>query len=96
MSETSYTVRSAHQADAFALQRLAQLDSAEVPAAPLLIGELDGRLVAALSLSDGTVIADPFVPTVELVALLRLRSRQSAGRPHRLRLRLTPIRALAR
>jgi len=96
MLEASYTIRPAYQADAVALERLAQLDSAVLPAAPLLIGELDGRIVAALSLSDGTAIADPFVSTAELVALLRLRSRQAVERSRRAGLRLTPIRALAR
>ena len=34
------------------------------------------RTVAALSLRDGRVVADPFTPTAELVELMRLRARQ--------------------
>ena len=62
--------------DAAALERLAQLDSATLPAAPLLIGERAEHPVAALSLSDGVIVAEPFVPTADVVALLRLRANQ--------------------
>jgi hypothetical protein len=48
--------------------RLAGLDSASVPAKPLLLAEVGGELHAALSLRDGAVIADPFHHT----ALFRL------------------------
>jgi hypothetical protein len=55
------------------LVRLAALDSAaSLPPAPLLVAELDGVLGVALSLRDGSVIADPFRPTAEVVELLRL------------------------
>ena len=73
----SLTVRLATSADRPALERLAALDGAEeAPAGPVLIGSLMARPVAALSLSDGHVVADPFTPTCELVELLRLRARQ--------------------
>ena len=70
------TLRLATGADAPALERLAQLDQASTPAAPVLLGVLMARPVAALSLADGCVIADPFTPTTELIELLRLRARQ--------------------
>jgi len=70
------TVRLAAGDDAPALERLAQLDSASLPAAPLLIGERAEHPVAALSLSDGAIVADPFVPTADVVALLHLRANQ--------------------
>ena len=73
------TVRLANAADGPRLQAVAELDSAALPAAPLLVGERDGRPVAAISLSDGAVIADPFVLTADVVALLRLRARQLGG-----------------
>ena len=70
-------MRLATSADMPALERLAALDGAEeAPAAPVLIGSMMARPVAALSLSDGHVVADPFTPTCELVELLRLRARQ--------------------
>ena len=73
----SLTVRLATSADGAALERLAALDGAdEAPAAPVLIGSMMARPVAALSLSSGRVVADPFTPTCELVELLRLRARQ--------------------
>ena len=66
------TIRPAYADDQTALARLAVLDSAAgVPAAPLLLAEVDGELRAALSLADGSVIADPFFPTLHLVTLLR-------------------------
>ncbi len=69
-------VRIATAGDRSSLDRLAELDSTERPTGATLIGELQERPVAALSLSDGTVIADPFVATGDVVALLRLRARQ--------------------
>jgi hypothetical protein len=86
----SIAVRPATANDREALERLAALDSTEPPRGSTLVGELLQRLVAALSLSDGRVIADPFVATADLVALLRLRARQlGAGRPRRWRKRGT-------
>jgi hypothetical protein len=43
------TIRPATTADAAALDRLAQLDSRELPAAPHLLAESGGRLIAAVS-----------------------------------------------
>ena len=44
----------------------------------MLLGELMQRPVAALSLRDGRVIADPFTPTADVVELMRMRARQLA------------------
>jgi hypothetical protein len=74
------TVRAAGPGDAGALERLAALDERPLPQAPLLIGEVGSLTLAALSLADNSVVADPFVPTREVVALLRLRARQLRGR----------------
>ena len=84
----SIAVRPATANDREALERLAALDSTEPPRGSTLVGELLQRPVAALSLSDGQVIADPFVATTDIVALLRLRARQlGARRPRRWRKR---------
>ena len=102
-SET-LTIRMAVPADAEALRRLAQLDSAPTPApAPMLIAEVAGELRAAVPLYGGREIADPFHPTAELVALLAERTRQLAPprrrparrlqRPARVRRPATALRA---
>ena len=85
--EPHVSIRDAYVADAEALRRLAQLDSNEVPPAPLLVAEVDGRIWSAVSLSDGSVIADPFHPTAELIALLR----RHAARPYRSRRRFRTL-----
>src|SRR3954471_7706353 len=64
------TIRHAWADDAPALERLATLDSRKVPAAPVLVAELDGRLCAALSLTDGQSVADPFMATAAVLQLL--------------------------
>ncbi len=84
------TIRPASAEDAPALVALAALDSAAaVPAAPVLVAEVEGELRAAMSLWDGRAIADPFHPTADLVELLRDRIRQSRRRPARRRAELS-------
>jgi hypothetical protein len=68
------SLRAATSNDGPALVRLAALDSADVPAGPVLVAEVDGEPQAAMSLRDGRVVADPFAHTAELVSLLRLRA----------------------
>lgn len=75
-SDRSVTLRFGSPADDDALARLAAVDSAEPPAQPVLLAEVDGQLVAALALSDGTSIANPFSPTADLIDLLRTRATQ--------------------
>jgi hypothetical protein len=78
MPATEITIRPAYADDDVALRRLAALDSAPaVPTAPLLVAELDGVLRVALSLRDGAVIADPFVATSDVIALMRLHAARS-------------------
>ncbi|HEX6391472.1 MAG TPA: hypothetical protein VFZ89_18555 [Solirubrobacteraceae bacterium] len=70
------TVRSATDEDRDQVRTLAGLDSARPLSGPVLLGELDGACVAALSLNDGRVVADPFVRTTGVAALLRTRASQ--------------------
>jgi hypothetical protein len=70
-SPATIMIRPAYADDHSALHRLAAVDSAHVPAQPLLLAEVDDQLRAALSLVDGSVIADPFFPTRDVVELLR-------------------------
>ncbi len=84
-NQSHITIREATPADAGALARLAELDSAQVPAQPLLVAYSGDDLMAAASKFDGAAIANPFRPTAELVAMLRIeagvRVRQPATGP---------------
>jgi hypothetical protein len=71
----AYVIRSATDADADTLRRLAALDSQRALSGPVLIGEIDGAPAAAVSVSDERVVADPFRRTARLTPLLRMRAR---------------------
>jgi hypothetical protein len=73
---TEITIRRLDETDAAALARLAELDSAPVPQDHMLAAEAEGRLLAAMSLTDGSIISDPFSRTLEARALLELRAAQ--------------------
>jgi hypothetical protein len=64
-------LRTARADDDGDLVRLAQLDSARPLAGPALVAEENGEIVAALCLSSGRAVANPFVPSLHLVELLR-------------------------
>lgn len=78
---SSITIRRAYADDSGGLLRLAALDSAEIPDSPLLLAEVDGELRAALSLTTGAAIADPFHPTLGLLALLRTHATATTPAP---------------
>lgn len=65
--------------DASSLRHLAALDDAAPLHSPVLLALLDGVAVAAISLHDGRVVADPFRPTADIVRVLVLRARQLRG-----------------
>ena len=92
LNAQAVTVRFATDHDGPALEHLAALDSGSAPTGAALVAEVDGVLLAALLLGDGTAVADPFKPTAELVRLLELRAAQLGGtgrrRPWMPRLRL--------
>jgi hypothetical protein len=84
----SLVIRRAYPDDRAALERLATLDARPLPSEPLLVAEVDGELWAAVSLSDGGAVADPFQPSGALVDLLLARRAQLAAagaRPRGLR-----------
>jgi hypothetical protein len=64
-------LRTARADDHAELVRLAALDGARPPEGPALVAEENGAIVAALCLSTGRAVADPFVPSLHLVELLR-------------------------
>lgn len=70
------TVRWASPADAEALEILAELDEAAVPQAPRLLGFVGDELWAAVSLSTGAAISDPFRPSADVARLVSERGRQ--------------------
>lgn len=76
-------IRASGPADQVALARLAQLDGARLPVGDHLLAEEDGALRAALALEGGSVLADPFHRTADIVAMLELRAaglKPAAGR----------------
>ncbi len=62
--------------DRAALLRLAERDSSAAPGGPVLGLEIEGSLIAAVSLNTGEAIADPFSRASELRNLLELRAAQ--------------------
>jgi hypothetical protein len=64
-------LRAARDDDGADLIRLAALDGAPPLAGPALVAEENGVIVAALCLSTGRAVSDPFVPSLHLVELLR-------------------------
>jgi hypothetical protein len=72
-------IRHAADADARTLADLALLDDRAPLTGPALIAEVDGVARAALDLHDGSVAADPFVRSAEVVEMLRLRARRLQG-----------------
>jgi hypothetical protein len=65
------TLRLATDADAGAVRCLAQLETRALPPGPYLVATRDGAIEAAISLSTGDELANPFRRTAELCALLR-------------------------
>ena len=75
-AEGALLIRAASPADEPAIARLSALDEHVLPRGERLIGELGGRIVAALDVRSGDVVADPFVATTGIVELLGLRAAQ--------------------
>ena len=78
-SGSHVTVRMAREGDARTLARLAALDSAAVPVGPTLLAEVDGEAAAALPVTGGAPVADPFRSTSAAIELLELRAAQIRG-----------------
>jgi hypothetical protein len=79
-TEAALTMRPARTTDAAALLTLAALDSARPLTGERVVAEVDGRIVAAVSLRDGRAIADPFTPSAAAVDMLRVRTALPARR----------------
>lgn len=74
MTDSTLTLRLATRADEREIRRLAALDTSPIPAEPALVATENGALIAAISLADGTEVANPFVPSQAALDLLRLRA----------------------
>src|SRR5947209_12960209 len=61
--------------EAYAVRRLAYLDSRRPLRGDVLVAFVDGDALAAVSLEDGSIVSDPFRRTADVVELLRLRVR---------------------
>jgi len=91
------TIRRAYPDDVDDLARLAALDCRRLPAGELLVGEVNGAVWAALSISSGIAVADPFRPSAGIIRLLEIRAAQlhaadGAGERRSTRLRLLAAR----
>jgi hypothetical protein len=72
--EAPVALRPVREDDHAAVARLAALDSRPAPIGDVLLALVDSRPVAALSLDDGSVVADPFAPSAGAVELLQVRA----------------------
>jgi hypothetical protein len=67
--------------DGVAVGAVPALDSLHAPGGDVLAGELDGEIVAVITIREGIVVADPFRPTAAVVDLLRRRRAMHLARP---------------
>ena len=74
------TVRPAGTADADVVHRLAVLDSQRDLTGDVFIAEVAGRAVAAISVSEDRVVADPFERSAAAAEILRARAASRAPR----------------
>jgi hypothetical protein len=89
-SPASIELRLARADEDRVLHGLAQLDDAPDLDGEALLALVDGEVIAALSLWDGRVVANPFVRTEHAVKLLRIQAAHLFGRRDRRRLRGIP------
>lgn len=76
---STLALRVAKSDEAPVVRRLAALDDARPLDGDVLLALVDGEAVAAVSLGDGRVVANPFLPTADTVRLLSLRAAQLAA-----------------
>jgi hypothetical protein len=75
------TIRCATDADLASIRGVALLDNQRPPRGPALVAEVAGEVVAVFAIDSSTVVANPFKPTADAVALLRLRAEQLTAPP---------------
>ena len=90
--DPTVVIRAARGSDGATLENLARVDSQRPLTGDVLVAEQDGLVVAAIA--GDRAIADPFRPTADLVALLRLHAdRTSQTNRSRSRVRVPRLRA---
>jgi hypothetical protein len=89
--DPTVVIRAARGSDGAVLENLARMDSQRPVSGDVLVAEQDGVIVAAIA--GDRAIADPFRPTAELVALLRLRAGRTSPGGSRSRVRVPRLRA---
>jgi len=89
-SVASVELRLARADETRVLHRLAALDDAPDLDGEALLALVDGEAIAAMSLTDRRVIANPFIRTENAVTLLRIQADHLFGRRERRRLRVIP------
>ena len=82
LDSTVITFRTATADDETLLRDLSELDSQHALRRPAVIATVDGDAVAAISLADGQIVADPFTRTEDVVVLLRARVAALAHERH--------------
>jgi hypothetical protein len=70
------TIRQSTATDRAAVEELAELDGRPAPVGETLLAEVDGKLWAVVGVDDGAAVADPFLPTADIVWLLQIRAEQ--------------------
>src|SRR5688572_2794710 len=78
------TIRTLSEEDRLEVMRISQRDTSDVPEGRLLGAVVGDRLVAAISLASGEVVADPFVPSQGARSILELRAKQLTPRRRRI------------
>jgi hypothetical protein len=86
VSTDTLVIRRATADDLNPLRRLAELDSARALLGDVLVADSAGVIRAAYSIDEQRAIADPFVPTSDLISLLAARAEpMREARPKRTR-----------
>jgi hypothetical protein len=70
------TIRHSTTEDQARIRELAELDGRPAPQGDTLVAEVHGKLWVAVAIEDGAAVADPFLPTGDVVWLLRMRAEQ--------------------
>jgi len=91
LDSSTISFRSATEDDDRLLRDLSELDSASPVQRPAVLAVVDGLPVAAVSLTDGRIVADPFTRTEDVVTMLRARvAALAADRARRRRMPYVP------